>query len=272
MTRNFRLLIGAFVFVGLYCLGDTYASDQGMTPDAINQKLENNDLLKKLGKNGPLDDYERHTFIEKVSEYCNSSGGGIVNRKIAEFKGDTLLVGGGKKGGFSRSHPEGHNLGVTNIERYTKELEQIKSGTHPNYGGISGIRLDTPENKQKAIEELQAEIDKVLNQYYTVNFDKSTDPDLVASITSMNDLSTLPDHRFQTVIFENVDMHIWFCPSIFKILERIVKPGGKIVIQGAVQPRLLVIAFAPTKWANEVNSQLEKVIPSNDRSTITLTN
>ncbi len=96
-----------------------------------------------------------------------------------------------------------------------------------------------------------------MDTYYTVNIDKPEDPDLVASITNINDMSSIPDHHFDYIIFENVDTLVWLNPNIFTILERITKSGGVILLDGVMQPRLLVAAFAHTKWWNQLNKQVE---------------
>jgi len=83
--------------------------------------------------------------------------------------------------------------------------------------------------------------------YYTLNIEGKDEPDLVASITSLADTKSLPDHRFSKVIFENVDTIVFLNPHTIKIIERITKPGGIIEISaGKTAARLFVDAFSKT--------------------------
>ncbi len=247
-----------------------------MNVDQFNEAIKNNDLLKKLGKTDPLSENEKGN-LKRALEFERSDVGGVVNRQLNDFKGNTLVIGGGKKDAQSPSDEGGGNRGITWIEKFqneikeaTKLIEDIKSKSWTEENKQRNIEL-----LQKEIEENQKKVDDILNTYYTVNIEKGDDPDLVASITSISDMSKIPDNYFQKVIFENVDILVWLNPNIFKILERITKPGGSIIIDGAVHSRLLVVAFAHTKWAQQINKQVEndvKVWPDYNRLKITLTN
>ncbi len=215
-------------------------------------------------------------LVLTVRGYAAFSAGGVVSRSIKDFKGETLLVGGGKAGGLSATSLAGHNLGVTNTDRLLKEIEQLKNGTFSaKYGGRAGLPLNSEDNKKKEISAIQEEVNQVVDKYYTVNIEPETDPDLLAFIANIEDMTSIPDGRFSSVIFENVNMNVWLDPRLFVVLERITKPGGIITIDGATHPRLLVVAFSHTKWASEVNAQLMsnvKLWPRFDRLAIAFKN
>lgn len=210
MNKIMTLMINCYLLSTFSWAAEVQGIDRNMTPIEFNQALKDNPFLQSLRKNFPLTDYEKH-IVEEGLEYEHSSGGGVENRPIQDFKGDTLFVGGGKKGGFSESHPEtGHNIGLTNIEFILSEIERVRN--YP-FNPKTGQKFDEAERQQQ-IQDLKDKVNSILDTYYTVNLDESVDPDFVASITNPSDMSKIPNHRFQNVVFENVDINVWFNPNI----------------------------------------------------------
>ena len=68
---------------------------------------------------------------------------------------------------------------------------------------------------------------KHLKSYrYTVDLNPKMKPDLVGNIMSKEDLSSLPDNFFDSVIFEFVLCTAYMETDTFDTIYRVLKPGG----------------------------------------------
>lgn len=219
-------------------------SDRVMNMDEFKQVVNNNHFLKQIHKTideEPLGNYEIE-MIELAKKNQNVTFGSSFDagREISNFTGDTLLIGGGKKPGLY-----GENQGKTVLidttveEQETKKLiDNLTSGkwvddpyTGRNFKTNTEKRLYIKKikAKQALYKEAYREWNKdILSRYYTLNIDKDVQPDMLASILSEADTIMIPDKKFMNVEFENVPCDVFLNPKLYKILERITKPGGNI--------------------------------------------
>jgi hypothetical protein len=271
------------VIVQLLCLSITMAlsvthaslatNDQHsevMTIQEFTKALKENPLLKMTKtEKDPLTNEEEHT-IQMAEQYKNFSLGGKFDqdRGIATFKGDILVVGGGK-----RSGNDGHNTGLTNVEKELKSIEDlskhIKTIMQPEarFSPVTGKKLDSQSIRTEEIasinlkiQDIKAEMHKrVLDKYFSLNIEPSVQPDFLASITSVSDMAKIPDHRFKQVIFENVDCTVFLNANTYIILSRITAPGGTIhITTGTFCDRLFPVVAEKTKWKTSIYAQLKR--------------
>jgi hypothetical protein len=245
-------------------------NNEVMTIQEFTKALKENPILESTKtQNDPLTNEEKHT-IQMAEQYKNFSLGGKFDqdRDISTFKGDILVVGGGK-----RSGEDGHNTGLTNVEKELNSIEDlskhIKTIMQPEarFSPVTGKKLDSTLAREeevtfinKKIQDIKAEMHKrVLDKYFSLNIEPSVQPDFLASITSVSDMSKIPDHRFKQVIFENVDCTVFLNANTYKILSRITAPGGMIhITTGTFCDRLFPVVAEKTKWKTSIYAQLKK--------------
>ena len=226
-------------------------------------------LAKYHANQGPTAD--EITQIGEAREFQHTNFGGIFDkgRSIGDFNGNTLVVGGGKVG----TSP------LTALTKFTKEVNDLEMAIYSvekhSFNFITKEVYHTKEAKDAALaklrEELQAELDRtknrnqeILDKYYTLNIEPNTQPDILASITSINDMAKIPDGRFEKVIFENVNGSVYLNPQLYPILERITKKGGEIFIILPYHCKRLIIPMTRnTKWGEQVQDQLRQQIYEN---------
>ncbi|MGI4851516.1 MAG: hypothetical protein ACRYGR_06200 [Janthinobacterium lividum] len=234
------------LFINIYSINASNNSNQVLTIDQFQKAIEGNKFLKEIKQNGPLTDMEKKLIINAI-KYKDMSFGGTfdVNREIDKFQGDILVVGGGKMGGYRMP---GRLDAITDLKEEFEQLKHLESVQSKNSS------LEREEN----IKKIQDKINKNLNKYYTINIDKNTKPDILASISSISDMSHIPNNKFSEVYFEKVDCAPFLHPNTYKILSRIVKPNGKIHLEtGGPCKRMLIIATENTKWGDQVKGQLK---------------
>jgi hypothetical protein len=205
------------------------------------------------GKNG-LNGAEIGQIDESI-RLRDSNYGGIfgAGRNIADFSGDILVVGGGKGVGIT---------GLADPAVYQQFIVDVTSGIG-KFSVLTGEKI-TEINKKEIILQYESKITedsieniKKLNTYFTINIDPMVQPDLLASITSESDMSHIPDHRFGKIIFENVNGSVFLNPNIYKILRRILKPGGELDIIVPFACRRLIIPMTEhTEWGEAIKKQM----------------
>ena len=137
--------------------------EKNVEPDLIANVMEENQI------NGLGNDNFDHIKIENldctamlsknlwVSTYAALKTGGQISSRIVPAcrrPVDILLQTLGISYKFKLD-----SKAKKTIKKRQEEIEQIKSGTFQgNFGGITGIKLDTEINKQKAIKELEDDI------------------------------------------------------------------------------------------------------------------
>lgn len=246
-----------------------------LTAKEFQKAINANELLKSHNLAGPLNDIE--LFQIKSSELTTENVGGKVNRELGDFKGNTLLIGGehvlpghGARGAAALNQEDRKRWYEPNVA-LSKELKNEQSflawlqtpEAQANFSDKSWS-----EKAQKKILELEQQIakndkerEKVLSSdpmetYYVLNIAEEVEPDLVASIASLTDTQSIPDHYFENVIFENVDAFVFLNPNTLKNMERLTKIGGTIQISTAASAaRLFAIIFHGTKWEHEIEEQ-----------------
>lgn len=273
--------------VSLAC--STVPKDRIMTIEEAGEIIANNEFLKSIGLAeseealyGDSDEsrgshglnINELSSIELSHEYAATDFGGVFaeGRHINDFKGDTLVVGGGKAPG-----EYGNNRGITVLrcakgriayfEGFWKTLRNAK--INRNSGGRISDKLRAiaikkyAEELARVNEEVNEYNSQKLDTYFTLNIDKLTQPDILASITSEKDMAKIPDRRFSKVIFEHINGFVYVNPSLYPILQRIVKPGGTIEFWGVTTSwRRFMIPFMEslTPWGDQVKSQFYKEI------------
>jgi hypothetical protein len=171
------------------------------------------------------DDVEALVSLKKLSVTYEMK----ANRKIEDFKGDTLVIGGGRK-----------ESGITNIQVLDEEIFDIPRF---KFNVDTGEKLNE-ESRQHLLNEKQQERQHIIDNYYTINYSQDVDPDLVGSATDVNLLKILPKNRFKTIYYENVDNWIFLNPATLQIAQELCEPGGTIKIStGFNGARLLLIAL-----------------------------
>ena len=225
------------------------------TVEEFEQAIKSNHFLIKNKLDYALEEDEKDG-IENAHKWANLSIGPKINRDIKDFKGDFLVVGGGRSIGA-----------ITSISSSKEFLDK--------YG--DEWRESGNKDKIARVEETEAEINEILKKYYTINIDTEADPDLLGSITSIGDTLSIPDNRFSTIRFEGVDALVFLNPDTLKILERITKANGKIIMD--VTPmfaRAVIIAFSGSKWEKQIYDQLDGKIyndvTNNNMLQLTITN
>lgn len=263
---NFKIkyaLVSIWVFAFMACInGEVLASEVSQvisevpSEEQFKKLIKENEFLKKLGDNGPLTDGEKWQIQLAIKDQ-NTVYTPKVNRRIDEFKGSELVIGGGKKYGENED-----NRGITNIEEELKRLDTFKdvSNKFNPYADLSSMDKLTEERRKKLISETQIKINAVLDKYYTVNYDETTEPDLVNSATDIKGMTAnLPDNRFDRLYYEGVNTFVFLNPNAWKIMERLCKKGGEIEIRAGVRGmRLLPIILKGTKWEKGVLRQLKE--------------
>jgi hypothetical protein len=246
-----------------------------MTAEEFQEAINSNEFLKEHNLTGPLTDGELHQI--KSSQYTTENVGGMVRRNLQEFKGDILLIGGERvlpghraRGAAGRNQEDReiwyapNPLLLSKLEHQKGFLKWLETpAAQENFSDPSW-----PEKTRNTIRELEILIDKYdkkrdevlrtdpFNKYYVLNIAEEVEPDLVASIASLTDTQSIPDHHFREVIFENVDAFVFLNPNTLKIMERVAKPGGTIKISTAASAaRLYIIVFHGTKWESEIEKQ-----------------
>lgn len=266
--------------ISLFCLFVLTNAFAGvMTKKEFAEAIENDGFLKANEKTKPLADYTAQQIrasgeeqaINEALKYERANFGGIfdVGREIGKFEGDILIVGGGKETGIDERMYPGLKPGITvlgNAQKYKVVLEGIKSKDF-QINPISLEDCSTEEKRNtciKNLEKLIADIDlknsSILKTYYTVNIDSKAKPDLLASVISESDMKRIPDHKFKTVIFENVNCSVFLNPILYKILERITERNGRITLSVSYNcHRLMVPVIAKTKFKNEFEKKLKEI-------------
>jgi len=263
-----RVLISFLIYLFAFC-----CSANIMTVKEFKEEIKNNSFLKEHGVNEEPVTSQETDKVDYAHEYANSKGGGKFNRPLEQYKGDTLLVGGGKNVGYhyKKDYEEGTKIpsksDSTNWKIYimSRMEERLKNLPlwYDLYEPNVPVKIDTIEKKaqlaKKIEQEKQTELDNKIqetNKYYTIDIDPLSEPDFIASFTDLGEMSKIPDNSFQNVIFESVPLFLLLNPNTIKTLERITKPGGTITLENSMQPRLLVVAFGNTKWKDQVYKQL----------------
>ncbi|MEN8236342.1 MAG: hypothetical protein ABFQ95_02155 [Pseudomonadota bacterium] len=258
-----KILIGALIFSFAECMnsGALMSTEQpaqiSSVPSAeeFAKLIQGNDFLKQLNDIGPVTKSEKWQ-IELAIKDQNTTYTPKINRSLEDFKGEELVIGGGKKKGKYRD-----NRGKTMIQPYLDDLEKLRQGEYKfdPFGSVKGPL--TEETRNLAISNFQEKLlDPVLNKYYTINYDETTEPDLVTSATDINGImENLPKGRFDRIHYENVNTFVFLNPNAWKIMEYLCKKGGTITINAGVHGmRLLPIILKDTKWEQQVQSQLKK--------------
>lgn len=185
------------------------------------------------------DDVEALVSLKKLSVTYEMK----ANRKIEDFKGDTLVIGGGRK-----------ESGITNIQALDEEILDIPRF---KFNVDTGEKLNE-ESRQHPLNEKQKERQHIIDNYYTINYSQDVDPDLVGSATDVNLLKILPKNRFKTIYYENVDNWIFLNPATLQIAQELCEPGGTIKIStGFTGARLLLIALEDMPNAVDALKQLK---------------
>ncbi|MFK7974045.1 MAG: hypothetical protein AB8B66_04210 [Rickettsiaceae bacterium] len=248
-----------------------------MTIEEFKQALDNNKFLQRekyTTKHENLDNYEIE-LINLAHSNQNVNFGGIFDngREINNFNGSTLLVGGGKTSG-----PNGENDGKTILINHNQEIKEMQliidnlvEGAL-NYNPYTGAHFQTNQDKINYIERLKQKIniyqsasklinDDILAQYYTLNIEDKIYPDILASITSENDMSKIPNSKFERVEFENVPCDVFLNPKLYGILSRITKVQGTISFSISYSCRRLIVpVIEKTKYGNEFKKILKSTV------------
>ena len=206
------------------------------TPDEFTKIIANDPFLIKYKANWKLTMVEISS-IEAARRHQHNDYDGIFDkgRNIDEFKGNILVVGGGK---------------------------HLRAGTLTAL--IEESQVDQSKEKLEEIKKIKIRNQEILDTYYSLNIDPKAQPDILASITSISDMAKIPDGRFNKVIFENVDAEVFLNPHLYPILERITQKGGEILFNIATTGKRLIIPMTRhTKWAAEIQDQLRKQIYEN---------
>ena len=115
----------------------------------------------------------------------------------------------------------------------------------------------TPQDLQLLDQRNDNALQQAREKYFTVDINPNAKPDMVGSATSKSDMGRLPDNRFGNVHFENVDCNVFLDPASWKIIERITKKGGTIIIPVASRcHRLVPFVLSQTKWKNDIDKNL----------------
>ncbi|MBA4117680.1 MAG: hypothetical protein C0514_02130 [Candidatus Puniceispirillum sp.] len=138
---------------------------------------------------------------------------------------------------------------------------------HLKFNGLTGVPLTEVEHGyledlksafSQAVADRHAHghllphypaLDTLKKKWYTVDLNKSTLPDLIASVTSETDMSYLPDHRFSLIYYENINYNVFLDPTTLRIAQRITKSGG--TIRFTVAPygtRLVAYMLHRSRW------------------------
>lgn len=220
----------------------------------------------------PLDKYEKEMIATAQSNHNKCFGGTIdPERKLEQFSGNTLLVGGGKDLGHY-----GSNQGKTLLYNIEQEIQKIddhitlltsKQYTSDPYTGIS---FTSDNRKQEFIDHLrqkkmlyttyyQMRNNDILEKYFTINIDSSMQPDIHGSIACISDVVKIPDNTFARVEFENVPCDVFLDSKLYTILERITQPDGIITlsITNACR-RVMIPVITNTKFGEQYIQSLVK--------------
>lgn len=212
-------------------------------------------------------------LINLASDNHGKTYGGrfAPGRRIEDFNGSTLLVGGGKTTGEF-----GDNDGKTILFDLAAEvgpiqtlIDKLNSGewaSDPYTGktfGSEGQRRRYIEYliyKKRLYESAFNSLnDDILSRYYVLNILPDIMPDFLASISSEEDMRNISDNKFSRVEFENVPCDVFLDPSLYPILERITKPGGKINFSiSYVCRRLIIPVIKQTKFSEQFITSLEE--------------
>ena len=210
--------------------------------------IDNNSFLKSIfdttaDKN--LCHYELNAIKYALNEENKNYGGTFdTGRDISNFKGSTLVVGAGKKSGIKKSN-QGKCLLVDFNKKFNyliKEIKQLKDLQKKQNLKKLATRIYKLEEKLELYKKAFTLTNQdILERYFTIDIDETLQPDMVGSITSESDMSQIPDNRFDHVEFENVPCNVFLNPTLYKILERITKPGGTISLSVNNSCRRLIV-------------------------------
>ena len=283
MFFSVRQVLNFFLFFFVLLIfidhGFSLPGNSVMTIGEFKQAINCNKFLKEVHltiADRPLNDFE----IEMIQLAIKQQHVGIgykfdKGRELNKFKGNILFVGGGKLSG-----PRGENDGVTvliDCEKIDKELadliNNLKSGklkkdpyngkTFYNSKEVEAYIENLEEKRKLYRHAFRLRNQDILDTYYTLNIEKNIKPDVIASITSSRDTSFIPYNKFDEVKFENVPCNVFLNPNLYKILERITKPGGKINL--SINPdfiRLIVPVVQNTKFGKEFLTKIKEVMRS----------
>lgn len=223
-------------------------------------------------KDKPLDKYEIMMIESAQNEEGVSYGGKLDSgRYIGSFSGQTLVVGGGKdKGKYGENQGRTVLFDISSIEsEITNLIANLESGRW-HEDPHTGIKFKDEYSKKLYIDELKQKLalyreafelknNDILEQVYTVNIDAGVKPDLLGSINSVEDMEVIPDSKFTNIEFENVPCQVFLNSDLYKVLERIAKPGARIslTVTNACR-RLMAPVIARTKFAAEFDERLRE--------------
>jgi len=292
------------IYLGILCgLSCAYGQDsfiiptnRVMTVDEFKLAINDNKFLNKKGetvKDKSLDKHELKIIEEALkSDNSHFAAEFDIGREISQFTGDTLIVGGGKKSGqYSQNQSK---TVLTDMKAVEVEINELITNLHSgewNKDPYTGKTFNNKAEKEAYINELEHKLSlykeafseknkDILNRYYTINTEKNAEPDILGSITSEFDMSKISDGKFMHVELDNIPNDIYLNPKLYKILERIIKPGGtiKLSISNASR-RLIIPVIETTKFGPEFIQKLNaeygtllKLHPTYHRITFILTN
>jgi hypothetical protein len=125
------------------------------TVEEFNTAIEENEFLKRQNANHKMDSNEEK-FLENALKYEHSSGGGLINRPLSEFQGNTLVIGGGKKLGDAAVMLVHKPRGRTDLTQFHRDLRALEEGKDRFYRVDGGVNKDskiegdlTEEQKEK---------------------------------------------------------------------------------------------------------------------------
>lgn len=300
---NNNLLCIVLCCLTLLCVSPSHSKQKSdianntvMTKEEFKQAINNSIFFKRINKtidDEPFDQYELKMIQLAIKNQGHSYGGTFqAGREIKNFRGDTLVVGGGKLPG-KYSDNQGKTVLINNkiiqdeINTLITNLLSGKWSKNPYTGHEFVTKLEKNQfiqklrYKQQIFSEAFSEWNKdILNRFYTINIDSTVGPDMIASINSELDTSKIPDSKFEVVEFENVPCDVYLNPNLYKILERITKPGGiiKLSVTNCCR-RLMAPVIAKTKFSKDFDEELqskhhilESMHPTYHRITFTVKN
>lgn len=210
--------------------------------------INNNSFFKSMSDTTTDKNLCRYELnaIKYAQDEANKNYGSTFDtgRYISNFKGSVLVVGAGKKSGTKKSN-QGKCLLVDfnkDFKHLIEEIKQLKDLQKKQNSKKLVTRLYNLEEKLELYKRaFILRNQDILERYFTIDIDKTVQPDMVGSITSESDMSKIPDNRFDHIEFENVPCNVFLNPTLYKILERITKPGGTISLSVNNSCRRLIV-------------------------------
>lgn len=241
------------------------------TIDEFKQTIQNNPILANLSKVNEgfkparveeiLTEYELGE-VKGAPSYLGSFGPKVI-RPLKDFKGKILLIGG------ERKPPSGGSYDTTSIaevkgidaKRLADLEDALKGINNFKFNVFTGAEITTQEDREALKKQLKEHYAPGLQQsedrYYLSNILEDVGADLIASAIDKHDMSAIPDNYFDIVEYENVNCPVFLFKETWQIMERITKPGGRIIIKtGPLCLRLIPTVVKGTKWEAQVNKEI----------------